>query len=109
MAKTKTPKEKKEALVDLSPKPEKIHQSQLAKLQGTIKTMDQVTVNLGQMEIQKYGLLKAMANVQQQIESIRKEFKEQYGTDNINIEDGTIAYEPEDSNTEENVETDKKD
>ena len=101
MAKRKTPKAEK--IVDLvSERPEKISENQLARLQATIKTIDQLTTDVGRMEVQKYGLMKAMENIQLRIEAIRKEFKEEYGTDNINIQDGTILYP-------DNGEVDKKD
>ena len=96
---------KKEELVDL--KPEKINEQQLAALQSTIKTIDQLTADLGRVEVQKYAMLKAMENVQTRIENLRKEFQDQYGTDHINIQDGTITY-PE-INPEENGEVNKED
>ena len=37
------------------------------------------------------------------------ELQKDYGTDNINIQDGTINYPPEQTTPEENGETDKKD
>ena len=107
MAKTKTPKTEK--VIDLTPKAEKISEQELAKLQATIKTIDTLTVDVGRMEVQKYGLMKAMEKVQQNIETIRQEFNDKYGTDNINIQDGTIGYETENPNPEENGETDKED
>ena len=107
MAKRKTPKAEK--VIDLTPKAEKIDEQELAKLQATIKTIDKLTVDVGRMEVQKYGLMKAMGNVQQDIETMRQEFNDKYGTDNINIQDGTIGYETEDPNPEENGETDKED
>ena len=123
MAKTETPKAEK--VIDLTPKAEKINAQELAKLQATIKTIDSLTVDVGRIEVQKYGLMKAMGNVQQDIETMRQEFNDKYGTDNINIQDGTIGYPPENPNpegnqtpnpeenptqiTQENGETDKKD
>ena len=123
MAKRKTPKTEK--VIDLTPKAEKITEQELAKLQATIKTIDSLTVDVGRIEVQKYGLMKAMGNVQQDIETMRQEFNDKYGTDNINIQDGTIGYPPENPNpegnqtpnpeenptqiTQENGETDKKD
>ena len=123
MAKTKT--KKAEKVIDLTPKAEKITEQELAKLQATIKTIDSLTVDVGRIEVQKYGLMKAMGNVQQDIETMRQEFNDKYGTDNINIQDGTIGYPPENPNpegnqtpnpeenptqiTQENGETDKKD
>ena len=106
MAKRKTPKAEK--IVDLKPKAEKISENQLARLQSTIKTIDQLTTDVGRMEVQKYGLMKAMENIQTRIEAIRKEMQDEYGTDNINIQDGTIIY-PEESNSKENGETNKED
>ena len=41
MAKTKTPKVKKEELVDLTPKPEKITEEQLKSVQGIINSINQ--------------------------------------------------------------------
>ena len=50
-----------------------------------------------------------MEKVQQNIETIRQEFNDKYGTDNINIQDGAIAYPPENPNPEGNGKADKKD
>ena len=107
MAKTKTPKTEK--VIDLTPKAEKIDEQELAKLQATIKTIDQLTAEVGRIEVQKYGLMKAMGKVQQDVETMRQEFHNKYGTDNINIQDGTIAYPPENPNPEGNGETNKED
>ena len=95
MAKRKTPKIK-----DL--RPEKITESQLNSVQSTVGTMDQLTVELGRMALQKHGLLKGLENIQSELDLLRQEFKKEYGTDNINVQDGTIKYP-------ENGETDKKD
>ena len=61
------------------------------------------------MEIKKYALVKALENVQNDIQEMRNDFIKEYGTDNINIQDGTISYPPENPNPEGNGETDKKD
>ena len=106
MAKRKTPKAEK--VINLTPKPEKITDEQLNKLQSTVKTIDHITVDIGNMEIKKYSLLKALEGVQDNIQEMRGEFYKEYGTDNINIQDGTITH-PEDPNLQENGETDKKD
>ena len=52
--------------------------------------------------------MKAMENVQNNIETIRQGFNSKYGTDNINIQDGTISY-LEDTNQPDNGEINKKD
>ena len=106
MAKTKT---KKEKMVDLGPRPEKVSEFQLNKLQRIIRSMDHFTIQVGKMEISKYGLIKAMDEVQAEIDGLRDEFQKEYGTDNINIHDGTISYPPKENTPKENGETDKKD
>ena len=62
MAKRKTPKAEK--VIDLAPKPEKITDVQLNKVQSTVRTMDQLTLELGRIDVQKYGLLKGIENIQ---------------------------------------------
>ena len=99
--KRKTPKAEK--VIDLTPKPEKISEQELAKLQATIKTIDQLTVDVGRIEIQKYAVMKAMEKVQAEIETLRKDFLASYGTDNVNIQTGEIAYAEE---TQENGQAD---
>jgi hypothetical protein len=101
MAKRKTPKADK--IVDLKPKAEKITDKELNLLQSTIKTVEHFTNDIGRLEIQKNILIQALVPHQKNIEVMRKEFNEEYGTDEINIQDGTINYPPE------NGETDKKD
>ena len=107
MAKRKTPK--KEKILDFKPRPEKINQQHLAKLQSHIRTMDQLIMQIGHAELQKHHTLKGMEGIQKTIEELRVQFKKEYGTDNINIDDGTIAYPPENLNPEENGETNKED
>ena len=105
MAKRKTPKADK--IVDLKPRPEKITDAQLNQVQSTVGTMDKVTMELGRITIQKYSTLKGLEKVQIELDNLRSELKKEYGTDNINIHDGTIA--PENPNIPENGEADKKD
>jgi hypothetical protein len=107
MAKRKTPKAEK--VINLTPKPEKITDQELNKLQSTVKTIDHITVDIGNMEIKKYALVKALESVQNDIQEMRNDFIKEYGTDNINIQDGTISYPPENPNPEGNGEADKKD
>ena len=101
MAKTK--KKEMEEVVDMTPKPEKINEQQLARLQASVKTVDQLTHEVGTIEVRKHALMKAMESVQTRIEAMRIELKDQYGTDDISILDGVINYQ------KENGETNKED
>ena len=91
MAKTKKVKE----IIDITPKPEKLTENELARLQASVKTVDQLTHEVGTIEVRKHALMKAMESVQIRIEAIRVELKDQYGTDDINIQDGAINYQKE--------------
>tara|TARA_R110000765_G_scaffold196723_1_gene302416 strand:- start:22 stop:333 length:312 start_codon:yes stop_codon:yes gene_type:complete len=90
MAKTKT--KKVEEVIDLS-KPEKITDEQLAQLQSSIKTIENLTNDIGSLEMRKYSLMKAMESIHSRLENMRKDLKKEYGTDNINLKDGEISYE----------------
>ena len=48
-------------------------------------------------------MLVAMQKVQDDINGKRDEFVKKYGSDNINIQTGEIAYNTETPNTEDNV------
>ena len=85
---------KKEEVIDFT-KPEKITDEELVKLQSTIRTIDRLTADVGRVEVQKYAALVAMQKVQANVEEIRTEFVNKYGTDNVNIQTGEIAYAPE--------------
>ena len=107
MAKTKTKKEEVviEEIVNKTKKeekPEKIDEQELAQLQASVKTIDQLTHEVGTIEVRKHALMKAMEQVQQRIEQVRVQLNNKYGTDNISIQDGVINYP-------ENGKADKKD
>ena len=86
MAKRKTPKVK-----DI--RPEKITEAQLKKTQQTIQTLDYLQMELGKADVKKYGILKGIESIQTELDLMRQEYKKEYGTDNISLEDGTIKYE----------------
>ena len=91
---------KKEELVDL--KPEKVTPSQLEKIQKTVSNINRAQMEMGRLETQKHNLLHQVAGLQDELKLIQDELEKDYGTVNINIEDGTIQY-PDDG------EADKKD
>tara|TARA_R110001583_G_scaffold11501_2_gene51830 strand:+ start:426 stop:728 length:303 start_codon:yes stop_codon:yes gene_type:complete len=100
MAKRKTPKVDK--IVDLKPKAEKITDEQLKKVQGTVNAINRAQLDLGMLETRKHSMLHNIATVQDQLTVMQGEFEKEYGTFDINIQDGTINYK-------EDVEADKKD
>jgi allophanate hydrolase subunit 1 len=101
MAKRKTPKADK--IVDLKPKAEKITDEQLKRVQETVNNINRIQIELGQLEVRKHELLHSIATVKDGLALIQSEFEKEYGTVDINIQDGTINYPPD------NGETNKKD
>ena len=94
---------KKEKVVDLKPKAEKITDEQLKKVQDTVNNMNRSQLEIGSMELRKHDLLHGIAGLRDELTVLQKEFEKEYGTFDVNIQDGTINY------PKENGEADKKD
>ena len=93
MAKRKTPKAEK--VIDLTPKPEKVTEEQLKKVQKTVNNLNRSQMEIGHMESRKHELLHGIASLRDELGKLQNEFQNEYGTFDINIEDGTIKYPPE--------------
>lgn len=87
MAKTK------EEVVDLKPKAEKVTEEQLNELQKVVNDNNALQFRVGSLEAQKHLLLHELASVQETIKGLQSKFKEQYGSWDVNLQDGTINYE----------------
>ena len=94
---------KKEKIVDLKSKPEKITDEQLKKIQDTVNGINRSQLELGSMEIKKHEMMHNIDSLRDSIAVMQNEFEKEYGTYDINIQDGTINY------PKENGEADKKD
>ena len=93
MAKRKTPKVDK--IIDITPPPERITEAQLKKLQTAIKDINQVQHQIGVLEAKKHSMIHGMAEHQSTLLDLQAEFEKDYGTMDIDINDGTIKYEKE--------------
>ena len=101
MAKRKTPKTEK--VIDLTPKAEKITDEQLKNVQETVNNLNRSQMEVGQIKTRKHELLHGISGLREDLGKLQTEFQKEYGTFDINIENGTINY------PSENGETDKKD
>ena len=89
---------KKEKVIDL--KPEKISEEELKQLQNVVSAINKLQFDIGVMEVQKHSALHALFQGNEKLNEMQLQFNEQYGCDDINIQDGTINYkkdEPSDS------------
>jgi len=93
---------KKEKVVDLKPKVEKITTEQLQKVQDTVNKINKSQLQIGSIELQKHEMLHGIAGLRDELTLLQAEFEKEYGTFDINIQDGTINYP-------DNGEADKKD
>ena len=83
-------------------KPEKITDEQLTKVQNTVNSINRAQLEIGSMEVKKHELMHNIAGARDNLTVLQSEFEKEYGTFDINIQDGTINYP-------ENGEADKKD
>jgi len=67
----------------------KIKKEELESLQESQKKFAAIKHDLGQLEVQKHGLLHLWAGLQEEENKFKKELEEKYGKININLEDGS--------------------
>jgi len=83
-------------------KPEKITDEQLKKVQDTVNNINRSQLEIGSMEIKKHEMMHRVAGLRDELTLLQTDFEKEYGTFDVNIQDGTINYP-------ENGEADKKD
>ena len=74
-------------------KPEKITAEQLEKVQNTVNSINRTQLEIGSMELKKHEMLHQIAGLRDELTLLQGEFEKDYGTFDINIQDGTINYE----------------
>tara|TARA_R100000773_G_C4159387_1_gene77911 strand:+ start:371 stop:661 length:291 start_codon:yes stop_codon:yes gene_type:complete len=94
---------KKEKIIDLKSKAEKITEEELKAVQRTVNSINRAQLEIGSMELRKHELLHNIAGLRDELSMMQSEFEKEYGTYDINIQDGTINY------PKENGKADKKD
>jgi len=95
MAKRKT---KKEEVIDLKPKVEKITDKQLKDIQDIINNINMSELEIGRVETRKHRILHSIAILNDKLTLMQSEFEKEYGTSDINIQTGEIKY-PENDKT----------
>tara|TARA_R100001440_G_scaffold48653_1_gene68533 strand:+ start:1639 stop:1908 length:270 start_codon:yes stop_codon:yes gene_type:complete len=74
-------------------KAKKITNDELNKVQSIINNINRAQLEIGSFETKKHNLLHHVTLIQEELRKLQVQFKENYGTDDINIQDGTINYE----------------
>ena len=73
-------------------KPEKITDEQLKKVQDTVNNINRAQLEIGSMELKKHELMHSIASLRDELTVLQGEFEKDYGTFDINIQDGKINY-----------------
>ena len=92
MAKTKT-KDTNAKIKELKGiKPEKITDEQLKKVQDSVNNINRAQLEIGAMELKKHEMMHHIAGLRDALTLLQGEFEKEYGTFDINIQDGIINY-----------------
>ena len=73
-------------------KSEKITDEQLKKVQDTVNNLNRAQLEIGSMEVKKHEMMHQVAGLRDGLTVLQSEFEKEYGTFDINIQDGTINY-----------------
>ncbi len=69
----------------------KITEEQLETLSKQQKNLSDILTNIGVLESQKHSYLHQLAEVNKEVEEFKLELQEQYGSVNINLQDGSYT------------------
>ena len=81
-------------------KPSKITNEELNKVQSIINNINRAQLEIGANESRKHNMLHHISVLQEQLSEIQAEFEKQYGTSDVNVQDGTINHPKEDVKTD---------
>ena len=84
-------------------KPDKVTKEELDDIQKLVDNINQLTMQVGRIESQKHKFLHQLAGANDEMMVMQDKINKEYGTNDINIVDGTINY------PKENGEANKKD
>jgi len=99
----------KEAVVKERAK--KIAEKHLKDLQMLVNAINSIQFNIGKMEIQKHQALGELSEHQRAVSKMQDLLLKEYGSYDVNVNDGTINWPPEqspDSNNEKDPKKDEK-
>jgi len=69
----------------------KIKEEQLKRIQGIQKELSETLNAIGYLESEKHALLHKIKSINEEDQRIKAELEEEYGSVNINVEDGSYT------------------
>jgi FtsZ-binding cell division protein ZapB len=73
-------------------KPEKVTEEQLSKIQKLVDTINRAQMDIGALESRKHQALHFLAGTNDELQLMQDELMKEYGTNDVNIQDGVINY-----------------
>jgi|TARA_R100001460_G_scaffold14379_2_gene32169 hypothetical protein len=83
---------KKEKVVDLKPRVDKISKEHLDQLLDAVNKINSLQFNIGRLETQKHKLLHEIALGNDTVSLLQDKMLKEYGSYDINLTDGTINW-----------------
>tara|TARA_R100000900_G_scaffold145566_2_gene131764 strand:- start:695 stop:967 length:273 start_codon:yes stop_codon:yes gene_type:complete len=83
---------KKEKVIDLKPKVDKVNDKHLTDLQRVVNTINGIQFNIGKIEGQKHFMLHNLDEAQKGVKQMQDLLVKEYGTYDVNLDDGTINW-----------------
>ena len=87
----------KKKVIDL--KPEKVSEEQLQELQQVVSAVNKLQFDIGAVEARKHNILHALFQGTDKLSALQSTLTEEYGTNNIDIQTGTINYASDDGSS----------
>tara|TARA_R110001606_G_scaffold395916_3_gene569116 strand:- start:447 stop:686 length:240 start_codon:yes stop_codon:yes gene_type:complete len=72
-------------------KSKKLNKEELESLQEYVKKLNELTLQIGNFEVQKSIIMIQVDGLQKEVNNFKKELEDKYGVVSINIEDGSIS------------------
>ena len=82
-------------------KPEKISEKHLKELQDAVKDINIMHHEIGVLEAKKHNMIHALAQKQSGLMEMQDTFEKEYGSTDININDGSIKHKDVEVNKED--------
>tara|TARA_R110002020_G_scaffold8772_1_gene35479 strand:+ start:826 stop:1098 length:273 start_codon:yes stop_codon:yes gene_type:complete len=83
---------KKEKVVDLKQRPDKVSKEHLAEMQKIVNRINGIQFNVGKIEAQKHGLLHELAVAHDQAAVLQDDLQNTYGSHDIDLKSGNINW-----------------
>ena len=88
---------KKEKEIELKVKAEKISEEHLKELQDLVNKINTIQFNIGKIEAEKHAALHNLAGVRDEVPVLQNKLEKEYGSYDVNLNDGTINWPKEPS------------